>query len=341
MTPPSRLAALLALGCLPILSGCVAALVPVLAAGALGRSAVSGPLDGSDAAPAPSDEERARRSPVLEQSARAGPTRTVPPARAGGAVESREAVVLATDRLPDPRGGDSFDAGGAAEDLVARSPAGPSTYGTVEVAAVLSVDRLPEPGAVRADGGAAPTSWTLMADYVRAQMEARAAGRVVRSAVLERGVRLAQPRFASCDDHPLAALIDLDAEGADLRRPLDPASVTVATAEAAVGLHSAGVRLLWVSDRPVSQADELRQALARTGLFAEGDRLLLADGTRKQERRWAAARSNCVVALMGDRRGDMDELFDYLRKPEAAHMLEGLWNAGWFLAPPPITTIKD
>ena len=149
-------------------------------------------------------------------------------------------------------------------------------------------------------------------------------------------MELTEPRFIPCDDRPLAAIIDLDADGADLKRPLDPTSVSVAATQATVALHSAGVQLLYLSDRPASQAAAMRQTLTRTGLYAEGDQLLLADGSRKQERRWAAARTNCVVALSGDERGDMDELYEYLRDPKAAHMLNGMWNAGWFLGPPPI-----
>lgn len=277
------------LAAVPALSGCVAAIVPVLAAGAMGREVVRG----------------------------------------DGAPDHRERTV--GDALP-------------ADDDISKRPGAAVDVGDEdgdgEVAAILTTDRLPEPGSSTAAPTTAPgpsTPWRLMADYVLRQRGTAASGR---SVVLAPLPRLSAPEFLPCHDKPLAALIDLDADGADPSRPLDPAGVTVATTRAALDLHTAGVRLLWLTDRPASQAADVRQLLTRSGLFAEGDRLLAADGSRKQERRWAAARSHCVVAMMGDRRGDMDELYDYLRKPEAAHMLDGLWNAGWFLAPPPIATTK-
>ena len=292
--PSRRTAGWLAiLAAVPALSGCVAAIVPVLAAGAMGREVARG--DGAS-----DDGERTVR----------------------GAVSVDE-------------GG--FERAAAAVDIA-------DEEGDGEIAAVLTTDRLPEPGTsiaappptlTPAPGPSTP--WRLLADYVLHQRETGGPGR---SVVLAPLPDLIAPDFLPCADGPLAVLIDLDADGGDLSRPLDPASVTVATTRAALDLHTAGVRLLWVTDRPAAQAADVRQVLTRAGLYAEGDRLLASDGSRKQERRWAAARSQCVVAIMGDRRGDMDEFYDYLRRPEAARMLDRLWNAGWFLAPPPIATTK-
>ena len=289
---------LAALAAAAVLPGCVAAVVPVLAAvGAVGKSAVDG-----------------REGPVV---AAASPVPgSVEPAP--GAEEDGEvAELLSGGEMPAPR----------------TAPAPPGRGRP-------ALSALPAP--TTADLGEGATSpYARLARYALAQQDERAAGGTVRSAVLAPGVSLASPRFTPCADRPLAVLIDLDADGAPLSAPLDPARSTATLATSFAELRRAGIEVLWLSDRPATTGTAVREALTRAGYWSEGDRLLLADGARKQERRWAAARDRCVVAVAGDRRGDMDELYDYLRRPEAAHLLEGRWNAGWFLAPPPLAQDKD
>jgi hypothetical protein len=55
---------------------------------------------------------------------------------------------------------------------------------------------------------------------------------------------------------------------------------------------------------------------------------------RKQLLRENANDDVCVVAIAGDRRGDFDELFDYLRNPGSAVGLYPMMGSGWFLVPP-------
>ena len=55
---------------------------------------------------------------------------------------------------------------------------------------------------------------------------------------------------------------------------------------------------------------------------------------RKQTRRDELASEMCPVALLGDERADFDELFLYLKRPEAAIALEPMIGQGWFLASP-------
>lgn len=57
---------------------------------------------------------------------------------------------------------------------------------------------------------------------------------------------------------------------------------------------------------------------------------------RKQIRRWDAAAAYCIVAIAGDKRSDFDELYDYLRDPDGAVTLENRFDKGWFLTPPPL-----
>lgn len=52
---------------------------------------------------------------------------------------------------------------------------------------------------------------------------------------------------------------------------------------------------------------------------------------RKQLRRWAAAEIYCILGTMGDARGDFDELYDYLLDPDYAVALERNFGNGWFL----------
>ncbi|WP_373492203.1 hypothetical protein [Parasphingorhabdus sp.] len=62
---------------------------------------------------------------------------------------------------------------------------------------------------------------------------------------------------------------------------------------------------------------------------------------RKQVRRWDAARNYCIVAMAGDDRSDFDELYAYLRDPNGAIMLESMFNNGWFLTPPPLVEATE
>jgi hypothetical protein len=62
---------------------------------------------------------------------------------------------------------------------------------------------------------------------------------------------------------------------------------------------------------------------------------------RKQVRRWDAARNYCIVAMAGDDRADFDELYDYLRDPDGAITLNNMFNNGWFLTPPPFVEATE
>ena len=86
--------------------------------------------------------------------------------------------------------------------------------------------------------------------------------------------------------------------------------------------------VLWVS-----QAERQRGAQAwptrcwLSGLDPTGrDPLLLVrnEDDRKQTLRAGGQLDVCVVAIAGDRRGDFDELFDYLRDPDGRAGLEAM-----------------
>ena len=97
--------------------------------------------------------------------------------------------------------------------------------------------------------------------------------------------------------------------------------------------------VLWLSALPSARVGEVAEALRVSGLDPEGrDPLLLARGPvdRKQALREEANKDVCVIAIAGDRKGDFDELFDYLRDPAAAASVESYLGVGWFLVPPPL-----
>jgi len=132
-------------------------------------------------------------------------------------------------------------------------------------------------------------------------------------------------------------LIDLDPE----LNVFDPAAAAAqpGLAEALSALRAAGITVMWTSALQVEQAEKVAAALARTGLDpSKTDRLLLlkGPGDRKQARRLSAARNWCVVAMAGDRRGDFDEAFDYLKDPDTQIPADRLFGNGWFLAPAPL-----
>ncbi len=155
--------------------------------------------------------------------------------------------------------------------------------------------------------------------------------------VIDPNAPLSAPHRAQCGGQAPAVMIDLD-PGLTV---FDPASTsaTPGLSEALAALRSAGITVLWTSALPVEKAEIVHAALARTQLDPNRtDRLLLLNGAgdRKQARRNSAAHNWCVIAMAGDRRGDFDEAFDYLRDPDAVIPADSLFGDGWFLAPAPM-----
>jgi hypothetical protein len=155
--------------------------------------------------------------------------------------------------------------------------------------------------------------------------------------VIDTNDLLGEPRRAQCGKLQPAVMIDLD-PGLDVFNPA-AAAPQPGLAEALSALRAAGITIMWSSALPVEQAEKVAAALARTGLDpSKTDRLLLlkGPGDRKQARRLSAARNWCVLAMAGDRRGDFDEAFDYLKEAEATIPADKLFGNGWFIAPAPM-----
>lgn len=194
------------------------------------------------------------------------------------------------------------------------------------------VTELPPPSYGQSDG-AGPV-YTEFADYAL-ELAARdpLTDPVRPSALLARPGTLL-PDTAPCRFVGNAVLIDLDpAEGAF--DPALPVSLP-ALGDALDRLRDAEIEVIWGTAITADRAGDVRRWLRETALDPTGDdRLLLLryPDDRKQTRRNEASKERCVIAMLGDERADFDELFDYLKNPDAALPLDALLGKGWFLAP--------
>jgi hypothetical protein len=195
----------------------------------------------------------------------------------------------------------------------------------------------------RPDWSGIQNAYLPFARYAVEQAAKQQRGEVVRSAVLVDQVSLLEPKTLSCDGKPMLALIDVDVA------PGTPAEMDVQRqngfADILQTMRENDIRIAWLAD-----ADE-EQLAPILDLLREGDEPVLRDtdlmlfgqpgGYRKQERRWQLARDYCVAAIAGDRRGDFDELYDYLRDQSYAIRLEAFVGKGWFELPHPIAAIDS
>jgi len=109
-----------------------------------------------------------------------------------------------------------------------------------------------------------------------------------------------------------------------------------------------GITIVFNTNRSATNAAGTIAALTNAGLgpVTVGDTLWLKpDGGSgaKDERRWAISEKYCVVALVGDQLGDFSDLFNAegtapLTRRNAASqtMTAPLWGAGWFILPNPV-----
>jgi hypothetical protein len=179
--------------------------------------------------------------------------------------------------------------------------------------------------------------------YALREAAKRGKGEAARSAVLIEQVSLLQPQTISCGAKPMAVLIDLDvAPGTPAEMDIERQNGFATLLET---LRESDIRIAWLAE-----TDE-RQLQPILDLLREGEDPVLRDtdlmliglpgSYRKQERRWALAASHCVVAIAGDRKGDFDELYDYLRDQSYAIRLEAFTGRGWFELPHPVAAIDS
>ena len=145
-----------------------------------------------------------------------------------------------------------------------------------------------------------------------------------------------RPSRVPCGALPPAVFLDLD-PGRGAFDPLAPGQADAALGAALGELRGRGVKVVWFSRLGASFAPAVREALVRGGLDPPGadELVLMRDiGERKQSLRDAIARRVCPVAIVGDERADFDELYLYLKDPDAAVGLDDMIDKGWFLASP-------
>lgn len=316
-------------GVAALLSGCVAAAVPIAAGGILARSQVQ-KREPTPPAAAPSPAAGALRTEAARASMRALEGRTLVPVEGalpppgGGAAQPERPVVL-TDlaELPPP---------GA---TVAPAPAGAAAAASIQ-------------------------GYQALWNHVRERLAARGRGKPLTSVVLAEGARLDAPRFASCGNRRPAVLVDLDESAVPGSQALgrdpdgrwrrwrgdgsDALAAAPGAAETLAALRREGVDVVFVSSRSAATAAQVVSNLNRfdLGPAAPGDTLRLRGGESDTLDaglvRRAVARDRCVVALVGDELADFSDLFEASASPAAAAetMIAPLWGAGWFMLPAPL-----
>ena len=196
----------------------------------------------------------------------------------------------------------------------------------------------PLPPDLRPPVPSAPDPWRDFVDYA-ADKGAQAAGKARgRAVLLEAGTPIGLPRLRTCEGKVPAVVLDLDA-GPQAFVPGQAHAPSPVLVAGLARLREAGVVVLWITALPAGEVSAVAEALKTSGLDPAGsDPLLLVRSAadRKQLLREDAARDVCVIAIAGDRRGDFDELFDYLRVQSSGQSLDYLFGAGWFIVPPPL-----
>lgn len=290
---------------LPLFSGCVAALLPLAAVGALGKNQI--------------DRTKAKRELVAS-----GAIDLAMPVGSVTVGPDREAArdFPVTDKMFSGSGGAykvaEVGLDGEAADYISRifQPVGPDV-----------------------------SSYAGFAAYALQQSALLEAGEGVKSVVLVPRVDLIRPETMGCEGKPLAVAIDLDEKTGGNWLKAEALYRQNGLIEALSSLRAAGISVIWLSDQPLAASETISAILNDAGFSqSDSDDFLFLDRggeDRKQVRRWEAARHYCIVAMAGDDRSDFDELYAYLRDPDGAVTLEKMFDNGWFLTPPPLVEATD
>lgn len=330
----------LMLGASTMLSGCIAAAVPIAASAAIARKRMSG-----------GDERAAERAQTVPApSPQSSPTPGAADHTPG--VEPFKIVGVVSGGMPVP-GGPLPPAPG--ESAPAKPPAGMQyLYGSGEGAA-MSLQ-----------------AYQILWNYLAARAEDRKAGLEIRSVVLSKEASLEVPKFVPCGKKPLAVVLDIDetallnlgfeADDAQRTGPYDDSrwkrweetgadkvAPVPGAVEALDGARRAGITVVFNSNRSEANAAQTIAALAGAGLGnAELGKTLWLRGdgpnsSGKDARRWEIAARYCVVALVGDQLGDFTDLFNpggvpvpIRRNMASQTMVAAMWGNGWFVLPNPV-----
>lgn len=266
-------------------------------------------------------------------------------------------VPLAAGAAMAPNLGQENQAPGGAQPTLASAPEARSLAqdGEAEPALpspkvqLLDLTALPAPSSAQSfEAGANPADpLAKMLTYSLAQAQVDLDEQKRQSAALIEPSSLRIDR-QDCADRPPAIAIDLDPgretfdpltsatpeQGPELGPELGEGGTQLAGALAQ--LRAAKVSIFWLSRLGENFAEPLRDTLAQANLDPQGaDQLVLMRSLddRKQTRREALSNSHCLIAILGDTRHDFDELYLYLKHPDAAIGLEPMIGEGWFLLP--------
>lgn len=281
-----------------LLSGCVALVVPIAAGGVIGRKGLQ--------------RHQVRQENVaLAKTLSAIPLPAVEP---DSIASGQASAPIATPSFMQP----------------VRSPTRPVTPGDrVRSAKPRRIELALAAPPPRAASAAPLAMYQAFVQYTLNEHDAGKVGGLRRSAVLAPATDLRDPKALPCGMRPTAVIVDVDVLGSpDAAKPIGAATQM---------LRADHVTVLWIGN--VREAGGgVRARLAKAGLAAmPADHILEAhdNDTRKQVLRQKAASQFCVVAVAGARRGDMDELYDYLRPGADALKLDRRFGAGWFLTTDP------
>ena len=346
MTRPLRSILLLA-SALPLLGGCVAAAIPVVAGGVL-----LGKGDKDSEAPASQEVEVSEPQPMPDPVPEPDTPAPADPVVTVGPLDEMEdegsepagppaSVSSWTDDfmqpLPEQGSSDSTVA-----ELPANSPDADDDGGAGEALADQPAREL-EPNGEERPEMAQPDAidfraYDVFYSYVEQQARRDPVDDERQSALLASPGNLS-PRRTDCSIRPPAVLLDMDPSGgrfslSGTQQPND------ALAQILLSFRMQQIDIFWISQRSAIDAAAIRKALTESGLDPQGrDSLLLMRrrDDRKQTRRKELGETHCLLAIAGDDRADFDELYSYLKDKTAAQPLEQLIGAGWFLAPLPLT----
>lgn len=180
--------------------------------------------------------------------------------------------------------------------------------------------------------------WQTFVDFALEKSRALQRFEPVPSALLAPGSTIGPADRLPCRNQSAGVMIDLD-QGNAIFAPSSDSRPAPGLAERLARLRDAGVVVMWVSGADANGVGAIGDVLRNSGLDPTGkDPLLLVRSPeeRKQVMRAEANQFACVIAIAGDRRGDFDELFDYLRNPDYALGLDAMLGDGWFIVPPPL-----
>lgn len=324
----NRLRAVALLALLPVATGgCVAAAVPVAVGGLIARDQMGG-----DKEPRSKKSKQAQAAPVELKTAEAR--------AAMQAIEGKLAGQVQPGVLPPPSG-------------------------TLAPSSTLPRGVTATPGIGGSSGEAAAFSlqaYQSLWNHLTAQAGRRRRGEPLQSVVLAPGTTLDAPRYAGCEDKPLAVVFDIDEsadKAADPDAPWrrwkgDGTDLVAATPGAVEGIDAArreDIAVIFTSHRSPESAPGVIALLDRLGFggFQPGRTLILRGGVEAgkgdEQVRQVLAAGYCVIALVGDSLSDFTSQFDAFgdagkRQTAATEtMVAPLWGAGWFILPNPVRSI--